>query len=156
MWAFLSFYRYILFKKSDTTYIIYFTNSPPNQFLPMMSFLLVRSDFAFKNTFIQRNENISWITFFWDISHLKGGTVWSICTISGSLDISKIIWGIRFQEFEMMNNHISLEIWYRQDLFIIFLAMNILEEGIHPSFGLFQTRFKPISVQHEGAEIQTK
>ena len=31
--------------------------------------------------------------------------------------------------------------------------MTILEEGIHPSFGMFQTRFKPISVQHEGAEI---
>ena len=46
------------------------------------------------------------------------------CMISGSWDISKTIWGIRFQEFEIMNN---LEIWYQRDLCLISLAMNILE-----------------------------
>ena len=29
------------------------------------------------------------------------------CTILGSRDIGKMIWGIRFQEFEVMNNRIS-------------------------------------------------
>ena len=32
--------------------------------------------------------------------------------------------------------------------------MTILEEGIHPSFGMFQTRFKPISVQHKGEKYK--
>ena len=45
----------------------------------------------------------------WDISHLKGGicsSVWSkkhFCKISGNRDINNTIWGIQFQEFEMMN-----------------------------------------------------
>ena len=46
------------------------------------------------------------------------------CIISGSRDISKTIWGIRFQEFEIVNN---FEIGYQRDSCLISLAMNISE-----------------------------
>ena len=45
--------------------------------------------------------------------YLKGeihSSEWStrtFCTISGSRDISKTMWGIRFKEFEIINNLIS-------------------------------------------------
>ena len=63
--------------------------------------------------------------FIWKVGSIAlSGVQKHFCIISGSRDISKTIWGIRFQEFEIMNN---LEIWYQRDSCLISLAMNISE-----------------------------
>ena len=63
--------------------------------------------------------------YFWKVGSIALSKVQKhFRTISWSWNISKTIWGIIFQEFEIMDN---LEIWYQHDICLIPLAMNISE-----------------------------